>query len=126
MDELYLCSCAQRRMYGRTQAAEPSLFLQEIDKDGLRIIGNAPWNFCGADDERRPQIRDRIPAAANTGKSGWQRGDRLYHDDHGYGAVLEVRDSEEGPVVRVQFETGKEMRFLSEHQGSHFVKIGSD
>jgi DNA helicase-2/ATP-dependent DNA helicase PcrA len=39
---------------------------------------------------------------------------------------MEVRDSDEGPVVRVRFETGKEMRFLSEYQGSGFVKIGQD
>jgi hypothetical protein len=36
---------------------------------------------------------------------------------------MDVRDSEDGPVVRVIFETGKELRFLSEHQSSSVVKI---
>jgi hypothetical protein len=40
--------------------------------------------------------------------------------------VIEVRDSDDGPVVKVQFETGKDTQFLSEYQGSAFVKIGSD
>ncbi|MDR1618164.1 MAG: hypothetical protein LBS06_03845, partial [Treponema sp.] len=64
----------------------------------------------------------------DTGEGGrdWRRGDRLYHDDYGYGAVVEVRDGEEGPVVRARFETGKDIRFLSRHQGSRFVRIGDD
>jgi len=37
-----------------------------------------------------------------------------------------VRDSEDGPIVRVMFETGKELRFLSEKQGASVVKIGDD
>ncbi|GHV62347.1 DNA helicase [Spirochaetia bacterium] len=141
MDELYLTSCAMRRIFGRTMPEEPSLFLREIDKSVLRIIGDAPYGFgsgtggghggYGIPAGIRPQHRsDSRPPADCTGLGGspshWQRGDRLYHDDHGYGAVIEVRDSEEGPVVRVQFETGKELRFLSLHQGSRFTKIGRD
>ena len=133
MDELYFCSCAMRRMYGRTMPAEPSLFLREIDKSCLRIIGSAPYGFAGAG--RRTAAWEwhdaydgasgrRDSAAEN--RAGWRRGDRLFHDDYGYGAVMEVRDSEDGPVVRVHFENGRELRFLSEHQGSAFVKIGVD
>ncbi|GHT57520.1 DNA helicase [Spirochaetia bacterium] len=153
MDELYLTSCAMRRIFGRTMPEEPSLFLREIDKSVLRIIGEAPYGFgAGSGSGGRSggagyagaayggHSGYGIPAGArsrNSGQNnsarsgggqggGWQRGDRLYHDDHGYGAVVDVRDSEEGPVVRVQFETGKELRFLSLHQGSRFTKIGSD
>ncbi|GHU80176.1 hypothetical protein FACS189462_5930 [Spirochaetia bacterium] len=142
MDELYLTSCAMRRIFGRTMPEEPSLFLREIDKSVLRIIGDAPYGFgsrtgggrtgaYGSFAGTQPRHRsDSRPEADCTGlgnnPSHWQRGDRLYHDDHGYGAVVEVRNSEEGPVVRVQFETGKELRFLSLHQGSRFTKIGSD
>jgi DNA helicase-2/ATP-dependent DNA helicase PcrA len=132
MDELYFTSCAERRMYGRTAPAEPSLFLREIDKSCLRIIGEAPYGFSGGASRRPP------PWERDSGSFGircadgaeeralWRRGERLFHDDYGYGAVAEVRDSDDGPVVRVKFETGKELRFLSEHQGSGFVKIGDD
>jgi DNA helicase-2/ATP-dependent DNA helicase PcrA len=131
MDELYLCSCAMRRMYGRTMPAEPSLFLREIDKSGLRIIGEPPRGFGPS--SARPGPARRLSSGEQSGgatdaesRAGWRRGERLFHDDHGYGAVMEVRDSEDGPVVRVRFETGSELRFLSEHQGSGFVKIGKD
>jgi DNA helicase-2/ATP-dependent DNA helicase PcrA len=152
MDELYLSSCAVRRMYGKTMPAEPSLFLREIDKSGLRIIGDIPYGFPGGA-ARRPPAWERDGGNSYDGnsygsnyssgkhgagygsagrsseaecKAGWRRGDRLFHDDYGYGAVMEVRDSEDGPVVRVLFETGKELRFLSEQQGAKFVKIGQD
>jgi DNA helicase-2/ATP-dependent DNA helicase PcrA len=129
MDELYLTSCAMRRMYGRTASSEPSVFLREIDRDCLRIIGRAPWGFESS--ARRPAGSGGSGGFGGDRRSGgedrdWRRGDRLYHDDYGYGAVVEVRDSEEGPVVRAQFETGKDIRFLSRHQGSKFTRIGDD
>jgi DNA helicase-2/ATP-dependent DNA helicase PcrA len=133
MDELYLTSCAMRRMYGRTVSSEPSVFLREIDRDCLRIIGKAPWGFAAP--ARRPAGNGGFGGGTGWGDGDrrddgedrdWRRGDRLYHDDYGYGAVVEVRDSEEGPVVRAQFETGKDIRFLSRHQGSRFTRIGDD
>jgi len=130
MDELYLSSCATRRMFGRTMPLEPSVFLHEIDKNCLRVIGAAPYSFGS----RFPAQR-KVEGLANTAGhriteveevSGWRRGQKLFHEDHGYGYVAEVRDSDDGPIVRVRFETGKELRFLSEHQGSAFEKIGDD
>ncbi|MDR1617767.1 MAG: ATP-dependent helicase, partial [Treponema sp.] len=109
MDELYFTSCAMRRIYGRTTASEPGIFLREIDRDSLRIIGNAPWDFVSpARPAGRPAERgggfggEAGRGGEDTGEGGrdWRRGDRLYHDDYGYGAVVEVRDGEEGPVVR--------------------------
>ena len=123
MDELYLTSCAMRRMYGRTMALEPSLFLREIDSDCVRSIGNAPRAYQGSRQWTGSSLNGLSDAERN---SGWKRGQRLFHDDYGYGAVMEVKDSGDGPIVRVQFETGKELRFLSEHQSAAFVKIGND
>jgi DNA helicase-2/ATP-dependent DNA helicase PcrA len=137
MDELYLTSCAVRRMFGRTMPVEPSVFLREIDRSDLRIIGKPPRNFgatihgAGVGVARQPQTRNsgarhhRVESDVEQA-SGWRRGQRLFHDDYGYGAVAEVRDSDEGPVVRVRFDTGNELRFLSEHQGSAFAKISED
>ena len=132
MDELYFCSCAMRRMYGKTMPAEPSLFLREIDQRCLRIIGKAPYGFGGA--ARRAPAWERNAQGSGGGRresaaesrAGWRRGDRLFHDDYGYGAVADVRDSEDGPVVRVRFETGRELRFLGEAQSFAFVKISQD
>ncbi len=45
MDELYLTSCAVRRLYGRTDFTEPSLFLSEMDVTALEVLGRAPRSF---------------------------------------------------------------------------------
>jgi len=129
MDELYLTTCAERRMYGRTTPMQPSPFLREIDESCLQINNRAggqmtrrsfnPYNFNNL----------YVTAAQNREveeRAGWRRGQRVFHDDHGYGEVIEVRDSDDGPVVRVRFESGKETRFLSEHQGRAYEKIGDD
>jgi DNA helicase-2/ATP-dependent DNA helicase PcrA len=136
MDELYLCSCAVRRMFGRPTPLEPSVFLREIDKSCLKIVGTAPYSFRAGQNSSAPRHShpwERTEAETSAEQvSGWRRGQKLFHDDYGYGIVVEVRNSDTasdknaGPVVRVQFETGKELRFLSEHQSSAFVKIGDD
>jgi DNA helicase-2/ATP-dependent DNA helicase PcrA len=141
IDELYLTSCAWRRIYGRTQSAEPSLFLREIDSSVLRILGKAPFGFSvspgsgggtqgGAGDEtwsgKRGEARGGSRHGKDLAESGWQRGDRVYHDDYGYGGVAAVRESEEGPVVELLFESGKTLRFLSSSQGRSLTKIGKD
>ncbi|MCL2373900.1 MAG: ATP-binding domain-containing protein, partial [Treponema sp.] len=137
MDELYFTSCAERRMYGRTSQMEPSLFLREIDQGGLRIIGSAPDGFGGGVSPRvypmaggkraHPQQISgscRRPTASSDGR--WTLGDRVFHDDQGYGYVQGIRESDDGPVIRVVFETGYETRFLSEHQSSRYTKIRGD
>ncbi|MDR2941216.1 MAG: ATP-dependent helicase [Treponema sp.] len=131
MDELYLTSCLMRRMYGKTMPMQPSLFLREIDASCLQInrvvrgfeTGQPmarhsfnPYNFDN-DKEKNSRLEK---------SSGWRRGQRLFHENYGYGAVMEVKDSEDGPVVRVRFDNGKETRFLSEYQGGAFEKMGDD
>ncbi|MCL2270981.1 MAG: ATP-dependent helicase [Treponema sp.] len=122
MDELYLTSCAMRRMFGRTAPVEPSVFLREIDKSCLQVIGITPYSFRAAGSHPWDNKGETNAERA----SGWRRGQRLFNDDHGYGAVHKVEDSDNGPVVWVRFETGAEIRFLSEHQSPDFVKIGDD
>ncbi|MDR1950389.1 MAG: ATP-dependent helicase [Spirochaetaceae bacterium] len=133
MDELYLCSCAQRRIFGRTMPTEPSIFLREADKSALRIIGEAPYGFAGRRGASGLQGgRTGAPSGKASGEAlrssdgRWRTGERLFHDDHGYGWITEIRESEDGPIVRVRFETGKELRFLSLHQSSRFMKVGDD
>jgi DNA helicase-2/ATP-dependent DNA helicase PcrA len=128
VDELYLTSCAWRRLYGRGQSAEPSLFLREIDPSVLRVLGNSPYGF-GASPGAGPS--GRVPAAetedrGNAAGGAWRRGDRVYHDDYGYGGVAAVRESEDGPVVELIFESGKTLRFLSSSQGRSITRIGKD
>jgi len=131
MDELYLTSCAYRRMYGQTKPMEPSLFLREIDKKNLRIIGSAPYGFTSASGKSGQGNRGKTnspsgmkPATSSDGR--WTLGDRVFHEDHGYGSITQIREGEDGPVVKVIFETGTELRFLSLNQSSGFTKIKDD
>jgi DNA helicase-2/ATP-dependent DNA helicase PcrA len=129
MDELYLSSCAVRRLFGRTMPVEPSVFLREIDKSCLQIIGFVPYSFRSAANSRaarRSQLGRNSGVTNAEQVSGWRCGQRLYHDDYGYGAVKKVDNSDNGPVVWVQFETGNELHFLSKEQNQAFVKIGDD
>jgi DNA helicase-2/ATP-dependent DNA helicase PcrA len=101
MDELYLCSCAMRRMFGRTMPLEPSVFLREIDKGCLKIVGNAPYSFRAGQNSSMPRHLhpwERNETSAEQ-VSGWRRGQKLFHDDYGYGMVKKVDDSDSGPIV---------------------------
>ncbi|MDR1099798.1 MAG: ATP-dependent helicase, partial [Treponema sp.] len=74
MDELYLTSCAVRRMRGQTLSSEPSLFLREIDKSALQIIGRAPWGF------NSPARAWQSGGAGQLSSDGrWRLGDDVYH-----------------------------------------------
>jgi DNA helicase-2/ATP-dependent DNA helicase PcrA len=56
MDELYLTSCAARRLYGRTAFMEPSPFLHEIDLARIEVLGRAPGRFSRG-------LRGQLPRA---------------------------------------------------------------
>ena len=134
MDELYLTSCAERRMYGRTAQMQPSLFLHEIDKSCLQVV-NMTWNEKHDGLIKIPRrtfnplnTQNMITPSSAVNKelekrAGWRRGQRLFHEDYGYGAVMEINDSDDGPVVRVRFDSGKDSRFLSEIQGRAYEKV---
>ena len=118
-----------RRPRSRTQPVEPSLFLREIDKDCIRIIGDAPYGFAGQSGGRLNYKNRSALAAQQETKSKvssdgrWKVGDTLFHDDYGYGGVFDIReDDEDGPVISVRFNGGREVRFLSIYQSSNFMK----
>jgi DNA helicase-2/ATP-dependent DNA helicase PcrA len=115
-------------MYGRTMPAQPSLFLREIDSNCLKtddriskraVAGKSfnPYSFNKSATTKTNEVEER---------AGWRRGQRLFHENYGYGAVMEVTDSDDSPIVRVRFDNGKETRFLSEYQGRAFEKMGND
>jgi DNA helicase-2/ATP-dependent DNA helicase PcrA len=125
MDELYLCSCAVRRMYGRTSPMLPSLFIHEADKSVLRVIGTPPAAF-GSSRREQPVFGFRGSAEKKSSDGKWKQGERVFHDDQGYGAVIDISEEEDGPVILVRFENGHEKRFLSRYQSGAFTKIGSE
>jgi DNA helicase-2/ATP-dependent DNA helicase PcrA len=123
-DELYITSCAQRRLYGRTEYMEPSVFIKEAG-DVFKVLGR---------DVRRQPV---FGMAGNTGGSvnsvnggelaqKWRSGTRVYHDDWGYGQIISGSVSGEGEfVITVQFESGGKKKFMPEYQ-AHSLMIVKD
>ena len=124
-DELYMTSCAMRRLYGRTDYTEPGPFLYELEKDGIEIIGKVPYGFAPL---RKTAFRpDGTADSANPLARRWARGVRLYHDDWGYGVITKTReDDEDNYVITVQFENGTEKRFLPKYQAHSLMIVSED
>jgi len=107
-DALYMTSCSARRMYGKLSYMEPSRFLAEIDSGLVDVIGQSIASFASPVDEE---------AAL------WKCGQRLFHDDYGYGYVVQSRQSGGKLVITVQFETGSQKRFFPEYQRAQLFRV---
>ena len=107
-DALYMTSCAARRMYGKLSYMEPSRFLAEIDSGLVDVIGQSIASFASPVDEEA---------------SLWKCGQRLFHDDYGYGYVVQSRQSGGELVITVQFENGSQKRFFPVYQKSQLFRV---
>ncbi len=115
-DELYITSCAMRRLYGHIQPMAPSPFLMEAG-NVFRVMGRVPLSYSravSANGEFESSDADLSPKAAILEK--WKKGVRLYHDDYGYGQIVSSSDASGEVVIEVQFESGGRKKFLPEYQ----------
>ncbi len=112
-NELYLTSCGLRRLYGRTNYMSPSPFLNEIDKQLIRVIGDKPFSFSADSAETDPVVKR------------YRKGVQVYHDDYGHGHIVHAETSAEGEyVVNVKFETGSFAKFMPKYQGNSLLVEG--
>jgi DNA helicase II / ATP-dependent DNA helicase PcrA len=121
-DELYVTSCGQRRLYGRTEYMQPSSFIEEA--------GNV-FKVLGA--KTREQHVYGMYGTASGGFNStagselaqkWSRGTKLYHDDWGYGQIINGSVSGDGEfVITVQFENGTKKKFMPEYQAHSLMII---
>lgn len=116
-DELYITSCAQRRLYGHVDFMEPSIFLLEAGEKTFRVLGEKPISY-------------QYTVIEKTSKKNepWSVGTRIFHDDYGYGQIvrseIEKTDNEKGElVISVLFENGGTKRFLPEYQKSSLMIV---
>jgi DNA helicase-2/ATP-dependent DNA helicase PcrA len=153
MDELYLTSCAARRLYGRTAFMEPSRFLSEIPADQLVVSGRAPRSFlsrypsvgkdasifagarsaCANPSGDRRLAADSASRVSGSGDAAprdpsglsekWKVGQKLFHDDYGYGIISKSFYAGDEFVILVRFETGGEKRFLPKYQGNNLLPV---
>ncbi|MEL3906512.1 MAG: UvrD-helicase domain-containing protein [Treponema sp.] len=107
-DSLYMTSCAARRMYGRLAFMQPSRFLMEIESGLVESSGQPLAAFSPPADEE---------AAL------WRCGQRLFHDDYGYGYVVQSRQTGGELVITVQFETGYQKRFFPAYQRHELFRV---
>lgn len=111
-NELYITSCAMRRLYGRTQPMMPSRFLFEAG-NVFNVMGRIPLSYSNANSSG--DYTALSPKAELLEK--WKKGVRLYNDDYGYGQIVKS-DADSGEVViEVQFENGERKKFMPEYQG---------
>ncbi len=150
MDELYLTSCAARRLYGRTAFMEPSKFLREIDPSDVQVLGRAPRGFTSftardssldggstggrSDVSGRPlhgesrggqdSLGDSVPRRDFAELAArWKVGRKLFHDDYGYGMITKAFPTDSEFVVMVRFESGGERRFLPKYQAKDLMLV---
>lgn len=107
-NELYMTSCASRRLFGRTQAMTPAPFLYEIDPSLLTII---------ADNSTA------IPQKFHTPNNRSAIGQTVYHDDFGYGGIINEKTTGGETVWIIQFETGMIKRFMPEYQRNELLFV---
>ncbi|MCQ2572506.1 MAG: ATP-dependent helicase [Treponema sp.] len=126
-NELYITSCSQRRMYGRTEFMKPSPFLYEC-RPALKVIGNAPYAFRDIGGGSKSATDSSAVMTAKWGEKAeiaatWKKGTKIYNDDFGYGVIAECRLNEGEYVIKVQYETGAFKTYLPEYQSKSLTII---
>lgn len=128
MDRLYFTSCAYRMLHGQVFASQPSVFLYELPRQDLKILGSPPEYF------RTPEAVPQLGPQAGGKKAAladkWKKGLMVFHDDYGYGMIIRAGFSGNGPeepeyVITVRFESGGEKKFMPEYQ-AHSLLIVKD
>ncbi len=124
-DRIYMTACHWRRIHGRLFETQPSRFLTEIDPSLYRLWGEMPQTEYRSlrPGSEAAQARGASPPTAqgrNTaqvlGIREWKVGMKVYHDEYGQGVVIKTTDNENsGPLVIVQFETGKVGQFFPKY-----------
>lgn len=141
-DELYVTSCAQRRLFGRTEFMQPSVFLAEAGADVFRVLGEVPQSFereiFGRNDENeffdsdfsdeslgetRGAFCGRVPKINHPFAKKFPVGQNIFHDDYGYGQVVKAFLNEGEYVIEVAFQNGGAKKFLPEYQSSSLTRV---
>lgn len=114
-NELYITSCAMRRLYGRTQGMFPSRFLIEAG-NVFNVMGRVPASYArlSSGSANGVDVTELSPKAELLEK--WKKGVRLYNDDYGYGQIVKSDASSGEVVIEVQFESGERKKFMPEYQ----------
>jgi DNA helicase-2/ATP-dependent DNA helicase PcrA len=122
-DELYITSCAQRRLYGHIQFMEPSPFLAEAGKDSWRLLGKVPRAFAYATSKDGDGTEENSSQPTNPLFAKWSVGTRIYHDEFGYGQIVRTETKDSEFVISVSFENSGIKKFLPEYQSGSLLIV---
>ena len=126
-DELYLTSCAVRRMYGHIDFMRASPFLLEMGTEGVKAIGHLPSSyrrsgFYGGDYGERGLSHPDVDS--DPIKRKYCRGAKVFHDDYGYGIISNSQTNDEGEyAITVSFENSGIKRFIPKYQESQLMIV---
>lgn len=123
----FISYVSNRRIFGNYTSALPARFLDELPEQhvsksldpGLYGTGRSShWDSSGITPQRQ-QRRERqaIGHGASQSGGGFQRGQRVFHDKFGYGAVVHV----DGKKLDIKFDHGGMKRVMDS-----FIKRAED
>ena len=107
-----------RRMYGRLEMMNPSPFIREA-KAGFKIIGATPPSMRSFS----AGYSNGYDAQENELLEKYKKGTKLYHDDYGYGQVIDCHMSDGECICLVKFESGQSKKFLPQYQGKSLMIV---
>ena len=117
-NELFITSAAMRRMYGRLEMMNPSPFIREA-KSAFKIIGATPPSMRSFS----AGYSNGYDAQENELLEKYKKGTKLYHDDYGYGQVIDCHMSDGECICLVKFESGLSKKFLPQYQGKSLMIV---
>lgn len=119
-NELYITCSAKRFLYGSWRYTRPSPFLTE-SASAFTAIGQIPLNF-GVNLSNYFNAEE-IDSQFGELKQKWKKGTKLFHDDYGYGIIINASPNDGEYVIEVQFETGNKKKFLPQYQAKSLTVI---
>ena len=105
--ELYLTSCALRRLYGRMSYMNPSMFLSEIGAEKLRVLGQPPAFFSLQESSYEDPLAKKYYVGAG-----------ISHKEYGHGYIVRACSVQGEYVIYVNFDSCGTKEFLPKYQSA--------
>jgi DNA helicase-2/ATP-dependent DNA helicase PcrA len=145
-DELYFTNCVVRRVWGYKQYLPVSPLLLEIAHLDLEIQGKPPHLFSlarntefnaskkmlsknSSSDESfdnfflEEEQKTVLAEDKKTNSNDWSRGQKIFHDDFGYGAIFDVKETSGEITISIQFENGQIKKILPKYAGHKIMAV---
>ena len=98
---------------------QPSLFLMEAG-DCFTVIGKKPAAY---EEAIADSSGENFTAADRTYSLKWKKGVRVFHDDYGYGQIIDGRSADGEYVITVMFENGGKKKFIPKYQENSLMVV---